>query len=54
MVVACVRDAARVDMASDRYDSFLELAREALADERLSGDDYATARLLTSTAPGCR
>ena len=45
-VVGCVRDAARVDLASDRSDSFLDLAREALADERVSGDDYATARLL--------
>ena len=40
-VVGCVHDAARVDLASDSTDSFLELAREALADERVSGDDYA-------------
>ena len=54
-VVACVRAAARVDLASDMSDSFLDLAREALADERVSGDDYATARLLASrTAAGCR
>ena len=45
-VVGCVRAASRVDLASDRSDSFLALAREALVDERVSGDDYATARLL--------
>ena len=45
-VVACVRNAERVDRSSDRSDSFLDLAREALADERVSGDDYATGRLL--------
>ena len=52
-VVACVRDAARLDVASDMNDSFLELAREALADERLGGEDDATARLLRITAAGC-
>ncbi len=46
VVVACVRDAAREDLASESSDSFLELAREALADERVNGDDYATGLLL--------
>jgi DNA-binding CsgD family transcriptional regulator len=46
-VVACVRDAAREDLASEWSDSFLELSREALADERVNGDDYATGLLLT-------
>jgi DNA-binding CsgD family transcriptional regulator len=49
-VVGCVKAAAREDLASDRSDSFLELAREALADERIIGDDYATARLLDTYA----
>ena len=49
-VVGCVKAAAREDLVSDRSDSFLELAREALADERISGDDYATARLLDTYA----
>jgi hypothetical protein len=49
-VVGCVHAAAREDLVSDRSDSFLELAREALADERISGDDYATARLLDTYA----
>ena len=45
-VVGCVHNAALVDLASDRADPFLDLAREALADERVSGDDYATGKLL--------
>ena len=47
-VVGCVHNAAHVDLASDRSDPFLDLAREALADERVSGDDYATAQLLSA------
>jgi DNA-binding CsgD family transcriptional regulator len=46
VVVACVRDAARVDLAGESSESFLELAREALADDRVSGDDYTAGRLL--------
>jgi DNA-binding CsgD family transcriptional regulator len=49
-VVGCVKAAAREDLTSDRSDSFLELAREALADDRIIGDDYATARLLDTYA----
>jgi DNA-binding CsgD family transcriptional regulator len=45
-VVACVRTAARVDLTSDLYDSFLDLAQEALADDRVSSDDYAAGQLL--------
>ena len=38
----------------DGADSFLDLAREALADERVSGDDQATGQLLRGTATGLR
>jgi DNA-binding CsgD family transcriptional regulator len=46
VVVACVRDAWKVDLASDSADSFLDLAREALADDRVRDDDYAVGQLL--------
>jgi DNA-binding CsgD family transcriptional regulator len=45
-VVACVLTAERMDLTSDVYDSFLNLAREALNDERISGDDFAAGRVL--------
>ena len=46
VVVSCVRDASRSDVTTDGYDDFLDLAREALADERVTADDEATARIL--------
>ena len=44
-LAACAMPPARTWRATSS-DSFLELAREALADERVNGDDYATGLLL--------
>ncbi len=46
VVVACVRNAWKVDLSSDSAESFLDLAREAMADERVRDDDYAAGQLL--------
>ena len=46
VVVACVRTATQVDVASERADSILDLAREALSEKCFRGDDYAAGQLL--------